>query len=75
MSQTDTATGGIELARVSKTFGVNRVLHDISYTFAPGTVTGVLGENGAGKSTLFKILAGIYEPDRGAELSVAGLHV
>jgi len=74
MSQT-TAVGGIELKHISKTFGVNRVLHDISYTFAPGTVTGVLGENGAGKSTLFKILAGIYEPDRGAELTVDGSSV
>ncbi|MBL3687869.1 sugar ABC transporter ATP-binding protein [Leucobacter zeae] len=63
---------GIELHAISKTFGVTQVLHDISYTFAPGTVTGVLGENGAGKSTLFKILAGIYEPDRGARLVVGG---
>lgn len=75
MSQADTVASGIELKHVSKTFGVNKVLHDISYTFEPGTVTGVLGENGAGKSTLFKILAGIYEPDRGAELLVNGTSV
>ena len=32
----------------------------------PGEVTLLLGANGAGKSTLLKLLAGIYEPDRGA---------
>ncbi|GAA1495345.1 sugar ABC transporter ATP-binding protein [Paeniglutamicibacter kerguelensis] len=63
---------GIVLTGASKTFGLTKVLHDISLTFAPGTVTGVLGENGAGKSTLFKILAGIYEPDAGATLRVNG---
>jgi ribose transport system ATP-binding protein len=70
--QITTTRDGIVLSGVSKTFGLTKVLHDISLTFAPGTVTGVLGENGAGKSTLFKILAGIYEPDGGATLRVNG---
>lgn len=65
--------GGIVLTNISKTFVTNKVLHDVSLTFRPGTVTGVLGENGAGKSTLFKILAGIYEPDEGGRLEVNGV--
>lgn len=70
--QNTTSHEGIVLTGASKTFGLTKVLHDISLTFAPGTVTGVLGENGAGKSTLFKILAGIYDPDAGASLRVNG---
>jgi lipopolysaccharide transport system ATP-binding protein len=41
-------------------------LKDVSFTLQPGDRLAVLGHNGAGKSTLLKVLAGIYEPTKGA---------
>jgi inositol transport system ATP-binding protein len=41
-------------------------LDGVSLRVPAGTVHAVMGENGAGKSTLMKIIAGLYQPDRGA---------
>lgn len=51
---------------ISKSFGSNRVNHDISLRFERGTVTALVGDNGAGKSTFLKILAGVLRPDLGS---------
>jgi ABC-type sugar transport system ATPase subunit len=50
---------------ISKSFGGNLVLNDISLSFNGGQIHALIGENGAGKSTLMKILAGLYTPDSG----------
>ncbi|MBA8841452.1 sugar ABC transporter ATP-binding protein [Ochrobactrum sp. RH2CCR150] len=55
----------IEMSRISKAFGGNQALREVSLTLAPGSVHALMGENGAGKSTLMKILAGVYQPDSG----------
>ena len=44
-------------------------MHSLSFTIAPGTVTGFLGPNGAGKSTTMRMIMGL---DRGAEVAHAG---
>jgi ABC-2 type transport system ATP-binding protein len=49
----------------SRTFRNLRVLDNVSFALQPGESLGLMGRNGSGKSTLLKILAGIYEPDRG----------
>jgi ABC-2 type transport system ATP-binding protein len=41
-------------------------LRDITLTLEHGDRVGLVGHNGAGKSTLLRLLAGIYEPTRGA---------
>ncbi len=49
------------------TFGYREapVLHHINLSVEPGEVIGIIGPNGVGKSTLLKILAALYEPDKG----------
>lgn len=48
----------IELKDIHKHYGPVRANDGISFSAAPGTILGILGENGAGKSTLMKILSG-----------------
>ena len=50
---------------VSRSFGVRRVLEDISVTVHTGERVGLVGINGSGKSTLVRILAGLDAPDSG----------
>lgn len=65
----------LAVSHVSKTFGVTRALDDVSLSFRSGQVTALLGENGSGKSTLIKVLSGVYIPDQGASLRIAGKDV
>lgn len=51
--------------KITKGFGAQTVLKDLSLLIRPKERVGVVGQNGAGKSTLVKILAGIEEPDKG----------
>ncbi|MBL8894049.1 MAG: ATP-binding cassette domain-containing protein, partial [Rhizobiales bacterium] len=50
------------------------VLHDVSLTLAPGSLTAIVGLSGAGKSSLADVLIGLLAPDQGV-LSIDGLVV
>lgn len=54
---------------ITKSFGVNAVLKDVSFTIQQGERIGLVGVNGCGKSTLMRILAGLDTQD-GGELSL-----
>ena len=56
--------------KLNKSFGVETVLEDVSFTVNKGDRIGVVGSNGAGKSTLFKMIVGELAPDSG-ELAAA----
>jgi len=55
----------LSLTKISKQFGGEAALSDVSVSFEKGTVHAVLGENGAGKTTLMRILYGLLQPDAG----------
>jgi len=49
-----------------------KTLDDINFEVMRGEFFGIIGRNGSGKSTLLKILAGIYLPDKGSEVTIHG---
>lgn len=51
--------------KVSKTFGVETILENISFSVNEGDKIGIVGVNGTGKTTLFKVITGILPHDRG----------
>jgi ABC-2 type transport system ATP-binding protein len=55
----------VSLQHISKSFGSQKVLNDVSLEIPAGQIVGLLGPNGAGKSTLMKILIGLWSADSG----------
>lgn len=56
----------LETRHLSKRFGRQRGIEDVSLAVRRGTVYGLLGPNGAGKSTTLKLLMGLLRPTEGA---------
>lgn len=55
----------LTLKNITKEFPGVKALDDVTINIERGTIHGLVGENGAGKSTLIKILAGIYQTNKG----------
>lgn len=60
--------------KITKRYGEQKALDDVSLTIQPGEIVGLLGPNGAGKSTLMKILSCFIPPTEGTA-SVMGFDV
>ena len=58
----------IEVNAISKTYGAQKALNNVSFSVNKGEVVGFLGPNGAGKSTLMKILTTYLSADSGTAL-------
>jgi ABC-2 type transport system ATP-binding protein len=58
----------IEVTGISKSYGSQQALDNISFSVAKGEIVGFLGPNGAGKSTLMKILTTYLSADEGTAL-------
>src|SRR5688500_6983382 len=64
----------IEVRGLTKIYGSQRAINNISFKINKGEIVGFLGLNGAGKSTTMKIITGFLEADSGETL-VSGLPV
>jgi ABC-2 type transport system ATP-binding protein len=56
----------ISISGLTKTYGETVAVDDLSFTVAPGVVTGFLGPNGSGKSTTMRMILGLDRPDQGS---------
>jgi ABC-2 type transport system ATP-binding protein len=66
-------SGRIVIDHLTKVFGTQRAVDDLSFTVEPGSVTGFLGPNGAGKTTTLRMLLGLVEPTAGTA-TINGQH-
>ena len=64
----------IEIEHLSKSFGKNEVIKDLSVTISKGRIAAILGPNGSGKTTLIKSILGLVVPDEG-KISIEGEQV
>ncbi|MES2645631.1 MAG: gliding motility-associated ABC transporter ATP-binding subunit GldA [Bacteroidota bacterium] len=64
----------ISVSHLTKVYGQQKAVNNISFTVNKGEVVGFLGPNGAGKSTTMKIITGYMPPDEG-EATVCGINV
>ena len=64
----------ITVQNITKTFGTQKALDNVSFSINKGEVVGFLGPNGAGKSTMMRILTTYYKADQG-EAAVNGFDV
>jgi len=58
----------IEVRGLRKRYGRTVAVEGLSFTVAPGEVTGFVGPNGAGKSTTMRVILGLDSPDQGTAL-------
>ena len=64
----------IEVKNVSKNYGAQSALNNVSFSIQKGEIVGFLGPNGAGKSTLMKIITGYIKASKGT-VKVASLNI
>ena len=55
----------IDFDHLTKGFGDNLLIDDLTFKLPPGGIVGVIGPNGAGKTTLFRMITGQEKPDAG----------
>ena len=58
----------LEVKHITKYYGNNRAVNDLSFTVEDGEIFGLLGENGAGKTTTFRIIMGLIDASKGEVL-------
>ena len=64
----------ITIQNLSKRYGAQEVLKDISVEFLPGFIYGLVGANGCGKTTLVRCICGFTRPTSG-KVIIAGKHI
>ena len=64
----------VSVQNVSRDFGQERVLHNVSRDFEAGKIHGIVGNNGSGKTVLMKCICGFLIPTEG-RIIVNGKHI
>jgi ABC-2 type transport system ATP-binding protein len=64
----------ISVTHLSKNFGAQKAVNDISFNIGKNEIVGFLGPNGAGKSTTMKMITGFLKPEMGS-IDVCGISV
>ncbi|MFM2480420.1 ABC transporter ATP-binding protein [Celerinatantimonas sp. YJH-8] len=64
----------MNVTHISKSFGGNHVLENISFSLKKGEILGLLGPNGSGKSTLLNVISGFTPADAG-QIALNNVHV
>ena len=62
----------IEVNNISKRFGTQTAVDDVTFSVEPGEIFGLLGPNGAGKTTSLRIILDIFKPDSGSVAILGG---
>ncbi|MFZ1615504.1 MAG: ATP-binding cassette domain-containing protein, partial [Holophaga sp.] len=62
----------LSLVKVSKRYGAQPILEDLSFGLMQGEKVGLIGRNGTGKSTLFQLLSQEEMPDSGEVVITQG---
>jgi ATPase subunit of ABC transporter with duplicated ATPase domains len=55
----------VDFEGLTKAYGDNVLIEDLTFKLPPGGIVGVIGPNGAGKTTLFRMITGQEKPDKG----------
>src|SRR5271167_2580596 len=55
----------VDFESLTKGFGDNLLIDDLTFKLPPGGIVGIIGPNGAGKTTLFRMITGPEKPDQG----------
>lgn len=63
----------IKVDQISKSFGTQKAVNNVSFEVEPGEIFGLLGPNGAGKTTSIRIILDIFKPDTGKVSILGGL--
>jgi len=58
-------TAALELEHVTKRYGAQTAVNDLSFTVQPGAICGFLGPNGAGKTSTVRMILGLIAPTQG----------
>jgi ABC-type multidrug transport system ATPase subunit len=58
-------SGLVQVERISKRYGRQLAVDEVSFSITPGEIVGFVGPNGAGKSTTLRVLTGLITPDSG----------
>lgn len=64
----------LEVSHITKSYGNNKVLDDVTFNISKGKIVGLLGPNGSGKTTLIKLINDLLKEDSGS-IKVEGLEL
>ncbi|MFM8395145.1 MAG: ABC transporter ATP-binding protein [Acidobacteriota bacterium] len=74
LATTETRPTALKVRGVSKWYGLERVLADVTFSIGEGESLVILGHSGSGKTTTLRIIAGLEKPDAG-EVLLNGRHI